>query len=244
MVSEQECGASEPSAGHVAISAFDAMNTAKPVLRLVAIASMVLTLNACGAGDRADNTPPATTVDTVAVQTQQPADRIIAPDRLGAVQRGMSVGELRAALAGRANIGTPDDRFMVDLIAMPITMMSDTLFYLLFPAGASVTDTTSIEFVATLNPAFRTAEGVGPGTTIRDASTRYGAATLSYNVNDESREYVSFASFQHPSVLFRVTPVPNSSFAGRYSTSGEYNETAEYDEAATIMMVLVNLHAR
>jgi len=39
----------------------------------------------------------------------------------------------------------------------------------------------------------RTAEGVGPGTSIADAATAYGAARFGFSYDNEGREYVSFA---------------------------------------------------
>ncbi len=39
----------------------------------------------------------------------------------------------------------------------------------------------------------RTAEGVGPGTSIADAVAAYGAARFGFSYDNESREYVSFA---------------------------------------------------
>ena len=39
----------------------------------------------------------------------------------------------------------------------------------------------------------RTAEGVGPGTSIEDAVAAYGAARFGFSYDNESREYVSFA---------------------------------------------------
>jgi hypothetical protein len=39
----------------------------------------------------------------------------------------------------------------------------------------------------------RTAEGIGPGTSIADAVSAYGAARFGFSYDNESREYVSFA---------------------------------------------------
>lgn len=39
----------------------------------------------------------------------------------------------------------------------------------------------------------RTAEGVGPGTSIADAASAYGAARFGFSYDNEAREYVSFA---------------------------------------------------
>ena len=93
----------------------------------------------------------------------------------------------------------------------------------------------------TSHPGFRTAEGIGPGTTLGDAAQRSGAPTLSYNVNDESREYASFPGYAADNVLFRVGPTSTGALAGSYATQAEANTTAIFDPEARIRFVLVGL---
>jgi hypothetical protein len=112
-------------------------------------------------------------------------------------------------------------------------------------AGEPSADDAAIEFVATLNDQFRTDAGVGPGTTLASAASAYGEPTLSYNVNDESREYARFPRAPG-SLMFRVRaaagdPGGSPAFAGRYTSDDEYNETRRYDPAARIYMVMVPL---
>lgn len=45
----------------------------------------------------------------------------------------------------------------------------------------------------TLDPACRTASGVGPGTAIADAEAAFGPAEFQFNYENEGREYLSFA---------------------------------------------------
>jgi hypothetical protein len=95
--------------------------------------------------------------------------------------------------------------------------------------------------VITSHPDFRTAEGVGPATPLGEAARIYGAPTLSYNVNDESREYASFPDYPSGNVLFRVGPDSTGSPVGRYTTRGEVATTTAFDGDARIRYVLVLL---
>jgi hypothetical protein len=153
----------------------------------------------------------------------------------------MTIGELRAALPPRTTLGAAAP-FMVDISALPVVRGADTLYRVLVASGEPSDDGAPISMVATRNPSFRTAEGVGPGTTLAEAKAAYGAATLSYSTNDESREYAAFADYPHPEIHFRVDAGSSATgFAGRYSTHGEYNTTREYDPSARISLITVDL---
>lgn len=52
----------------------------------------------------------------------------------------------------------------------------------------TVNDEHELELVATLHERARTDDGLGPGVLLREAVSVRGPVTLSYNVNDESRE--------------------------------------------------------
>lgn len=163
---------------------------------------------------------------------------------IGAATVGMTLGQLRSALAPTAAIGDPSDRFMVDVTALPVVEGPDTLYHLLFPVGTRVDGDTPLELVATTHPLARTEDDVGPGTTLAAATGRYGPPTLSYSVYDESREYARFPEQPSDRIRFRVAPAPGlSSLAGRYTTDAEHNETTVFDPEARIFMVLVRLRA-
>ena len=72
-----------------------------------------------------------------------------------------------------------------------------------FFALAVVGDGPKLNVLVTDNPDYKTEAGVGPGTTIADATLHYGAARLSYNVNNESREFVAF-QYGPEDILFRT----------------------------------------
>lgn len=164
--------------------------------------------------------------------------RLIRPDGIAHARVGMTIGALRAALPGDMTLGDPAP-FMVDIRAMPVIRAGDSLYYVLVMAGEPADDAAPIGMVATDDTTFRTALGVGPGMTIAAAAAIYGPATISYSTNDESREYVSFAGYQNPTVLFRATPSLEGGLAGLYATDDEYNTTTTYDPHALIGLVMV-----
>jgi hypothetical protein len=194
--------------------------------------------------------PEMATMDTAAPPSGQgqgqASGRVIEPGRLirsdgiGHSRRGMTIGDLRAALPAGTSL-RPAGPYMVDIDAMPVVEGRDTLYVVLIPSGDPSGDATRIELVATTDTTFRTAEGVGPGTALADAAAVYGAPTLAYNINDESREYALFPTLS-PTIRMRVRPAGDTSaFAGVYTTNREYNETARYDPAARVMMVQVHM---
>ncbi|HEX7242689.1 MAG TPA: hypothetical protein VF263_20540, partial [Longimicrobiaceae bacterium] len=166
---------------------------------------------------------------------------LIGPDGVGEARRGMTIGRLRAALPPGTVLGPPEP-FMVDVAGLPVVRGADTLYHVLVVSGEPGGDDAPVTLLATRNRSFRTAEGVGPGTTLGEASAAYGAATLSYSTGDESREYASFARFPHPGIRFRVEPGASASgTAGVYASEEEYNRTTEHDRSARISLVLVDL---
>jgi hypothetical protein len=165
----------------------------------------------------------------------------ITQDGIGLATRGLSVGELRDALAPAARLGPLDQAFMVDVSAVAVIAGTDTLYHLLFPSLDVLDDSMRIELVATLNGRARTADGLGPGITLAEAATACGPLTLVYSVYDELREYAVCPS-QPANISFRTNPVSDDEmFAGTYSTDAEYNTTTTYDPAARIRMVMVDL---
>ncbi|MBC7986710.1 MAG: hypothetical protein H7X93_08585 [Sphingomonadaceae bacterium] len=94
----------------------------------------------------------------------------------------------------------------------------------------------------------RTAEGVGPGSTIEEAAAAYGRPNFSFNYDNEGREYVSFANAPQP-YAFRARSEqtlamqeeggtwPNGEFAGDYrgiasDQNGFFETTIAYPESA------------
>lgn len=150
----------------------------------------------------------------------------------------MSLGELKQALGPEVEYKVQSP-FMVDFDAIAVTQNGKTQFYILYLAGQSFADTEVIQGLMTDNPEYKTEQGVGTGTTIRQAEAAYGQATLAYHTSNESREYARFARQPAPNISF-ATGNGNTETAGIYpSSTGEFNETQQYRESATIQSILV-----
>jgi len=150
----------------------------------------------------------------------------------------MTLAELKQKLGTEAEFVVKAP-FIVDFDAIAVRKSGKTQYYILYLAGQSFSDGDVIQGVLTDNPKFLTAEGVGAGTTLQNAVQVYGKATLSYNTQNESREYARFERQPAPNISF-ATGNGNSNPAGVYSSpKSEYNETQDYRAEATLQSVLV-----
>lgn len=169
----------------------------------------------------------------LANETQTISSAGIGPARLG-----MTFGQLRQRLGPEAEFKV-ESPFVVDFDAIAVSQCGQVQYYILYPAGTTLADTNEIQILLTENPNFRTAQGVGSGTLLRQAKAVYGDVTLSYNTSNESREYVKFARQSQRNIHFRPVAV-GQKFAGIYPLpEREYNETKIYHSDATIRSVEV-----
>ena len=156
---------------------------------------------------------------------------------IGAAKVGMTLGQLKKELGSTAEFKVQSP-FIVDFDAIAVSQNGKVQFYILYPAGDPLNNTDKIEYLLTDNPNYRTEQGVGPGTPIKQAEAAYGDATLSYNLSLEGREYVTFAKQPAKNLSFRLGSYGDDSLAGVYvSKSGEYKETKEYKDNASIRFV-------
>ena len=162
----------------------------------------------------------------------------ISADGIGPAKVGMTLAQLKRVLGAQAEF-TVKSSFMVDFDALAVSQSGKVQYYILYPAGRTLADTSAIEAVLTKNPDYRTTVGVGPGTPLKQAAAVYGKATLFYNTENESRELVKFAHQPARNISFR--PVASGhQFAGVYSsTQSEFNKTTTYHDNASIDSVLV-----
>lgn len=163
---------------------------------------------------------------------------MISATGIGRAKIGMTFGQLKQVLGSdtKFNVESP---FMVDFDAIAVSESGKVQYYILYPAETTFADSDLIELLLTDNPDLRTTEGIGPGILLKQAEAIYGDATLSYNTQDESREYVRFAHQPAPNLLFRPS-VLNQQFAGIYSSPiGEYNETKNFQKSTRIHSILV-----
>jgi len=165
---------------------------------------------------------------------------LITQSAIGAAQLGWTFAEMKKGIAG---ISAEHEPFLVDFAAIPVRRDNEVLLYIVYEENAPLKDTDTVTMLSTNHPDYRTAEGVGPGVLIKDAAAIYGEPEFVYNVDNESREYVTFASGPTGRIWFR--PRRQSSdldYAGIYSdtTDGSIFRTAQYHDDAVIEWVDIN----
>jgi hypothetical protein len=191
--------------------------------------------------------PPAP-VQTKAVQKEEPVSKLniptdpaqqIMPDGIGTAKIGMTFRDLKQQMGEGVEFAVKTS-FIDGFDAIAVTKVGKVQYYIPYPTGTKFTDEDRIQHLMTDNPNYRTEQGVGPGTTIEQASSVYGNATLSLSKENESREFINFT--QHPNGLaFRPKPVKNQSVAGDYPESNEeYLKTQKYDKKAAIGQITVS----
>jgi hypothetical protein len=185
---------------------------------------------------------PKTNSKTEPIATLKPPTdpaRQITPVGIGAAKIGMTFKELKEQV-GKGFEFPVKTNFVEGFDAIAVTKGGTVQYYIPYPTGTNFTDTDRIQHLLTDNPNYRTQQGVGPGTTIGQAVSVYGSATLSMSKENESREFISFS--QHPSGLaFRPKPLGKRTFAGEYPESNEeYLKTQKYDRRAAIGQITVS----
>lgn len=167
-----------------------------------------------------------------------PDERLISSEGIGEAKLGMTLGELKQAVGPELEF-TAEPSIMADFDAIAARQSGDIQFYILHLTGETFGDDDVIQGLMTRNPAFLTSDKVGPGTTLQDAEAVYGKATLSYNTQNESREYVRFENHPANNLSFS-TGNGDQTPAGIYSTpSNTYNETQQFKDDAAVESVLV-----
>lgn len=163
----------------------------------------------------------------------------ITPVGIGSAKIGMSLKELKEQM-GQGFKFPIKPGFIEGFDAIAVTKAGAVQYYIPYPAGTQFTDADKIQHLMTDNPNYRTEQGVGPGTSIQQATTVYGGATLSLSKENESREFINFT--QHPNGLaFRPKPAGKDNFAGDYPESNEeYLKTQKYHDKAAIGQITVS----
>lgn len=234
--------------------------TPMPQLKMPLIGLLVFLLVSCGANKPSETKTSSSSANSSqekqrsSSQATQPVSssrlgnhnlitkhqKLISPEGIGKAKLGITLGELKQVLETETELQTISP-FIVDFDAIAIQKDNQAQYYILYPAGTSMTDEDTIQTVATDNPNYQTVEGIGPKTSLEAAETVYGEATLSYHTANESREYVSFAQQSSPNLAFRVGTTNNKDLAGIYpSSQQEFNETQEYKDIARIRWIEVS----
>lgn len=184
-------------------------------------------------------TSPEPTTSTTPETPVSDAERyLISTEGIGPARLGTPIGDLKQDLGETAQFEVKSP-FIVDFDAIAVQQDGEVQYYILYLAGQPPKDTDPIQGLWTDNPRYKTAEGVGAGTLISAAEAAYGDATLSFNYDNEGREYVRFAEHPASNISFS-TGNASQSPAGIYpNSSSSFNETQDYRPEATIQSVLV-----
>lgn len=187
-------------------------------------------------------TPPSPPAPVAQIPTPTPTPTpqapLISAEGIGTARLGMTYGEFKQRMEPGVTFEVQSP-FMVDFDAIAVSRNNAVEYYILYLAGTTFSDRDVIQGLLTNNPNFKTAEGIGTGTSLRQAETAYGQPTLSYHTQNESREYARFQNQPAPNISF-ATGNGNATTAGIYpSPTAEFNETQQYREDATIESILV-----
>jgi len=139
------------------------------------------------------------------------AEFLISTYGIGKAKLGMTLGELKQ----RSDQDTefePISPFAADLDAIAVSKQGTVQYYILYSADSrekSVefmpTDSDVITRLMTNNYNYQTEAGVKVGTPIQEAEELYGDATLAYNVEGQSVEYISFRDYIPQNIRFRAS---------------------------------------
>ena len=173
-----------------------------------------------------------------AAQKTPSASLTISDRTIGAAKVGMTLGELKKAVGSTA-LFKVESPFMVDFDAVAVSQSGKVQYRIIYAAGTKLKDADVIELLMTENSNYKTAKGVGPGMTLKQAEAIYGKATLSYNVENESREGLVFANQPTKKIMF-VPKAEGKQFAGVYGAGkGGFFQTNKYQPNAVIKSVMV-----
>jgi hypothetical protein len=182
--------------------------------------------------------PSSATPAPASVSPSATESTLLSAKGIGVAQLGMTYLELKQALGSEATF-TVKSPFIVDFDAIAVQKGGEIQYYILYLANQSFSDRDVIQGLFTDNPKYQTAEGVGAGTTIAAAVKAYGKATLSYNLQNEGREYAQFDRQTAQNLSF-ATGNGNTQTAGIYpSPTGEYNQTHDFKPDAKIKSILL-----
>ena len=173
------------------------------------------------------------------VAQKTPAASLTISDRgIGSAKLGMTFGELKKALGSTAQF--KESSYLAAFDAVAVSQSGKVQYWIIYPfRSPKRKDADVIEDLVTENPNYKTVEGVGPSMTLKQAEAIYGKATLSYNVENESREGVGFAN-QPTKKLWFAPKAEGKQFAGVYEASqGSFHETNKYQPNAAIKSVMV-----
>ncbi|MDB9324750.1 DUF1176 domain-containing protein [Nodularia spumigena] len=172
-----------------------------------------------------------------------PSDnQLITTQSVGVAKLGMTLGKLKKVLGEGATF----EPALLGVDAgegMKVSQDGNVQYLLGFADQTTpITNNSQITMIRVENPNYRTTAGVGVGTPLKQAVAAYGQATLSYNLNNEAREYIKFARGlgADAGVLVRSNQWTLTDFAGIYpDNQSEFNQTQKYHDHAAIASITI-----
>ncbi|MEB3226089.1 MAG: DUF1176 domain-containing protein [Synechococcus sp.] len=170
-------------------------------------------------------------------------DYLITADSVGPARLGMTFQEFQAQLPESATLEAVP--LGVDLPqGWRVNLYGAEQFIVAFDDAENgenfPSNQAKLTWIMVKNPSYRTTAGVGPGTPLPEAIAQYGPATLSYNQEAESREFIQFenslfTSDRNTQIFFRSNQWTISDYAGIYPDSQmSYHTTTDYADHAAI----------
>lgn len=188
--------------------------------------------------------------DPISLQSAVTEEFLISEGGIGKAKLGMTLGRLK-------QISDSDTKFelitslLEDVNAIAVSKNGLIQYYILYPAGSTShpdgitpTDNDPITILVTDNQNYQTSEGIKVGTPIKQAEDIYGDAILAYNVEGDSREYITFGDKNLHNIRFRASYFKLISdglgFSGIYPKyPGVSTTTNKYQDNAAIAAIEV-----
>ena len=158
-------------------------------------------------------------------------DFLVTDMGIGKAQIGMTYGRLKAVLGKR--VGFRDVDLGIGMKAKGVFVKGIIQYYILYPSFKYLEPTDVISVLATNNPRYKTADGIGPGTLIKDAVAIYGPATLTYQQTNSREELIHFKNKPQTMWFARYEQLK----AGEYKTEKPFNITRKYRPDAQIEFI-------
>lgn len=189
-------------------------------------------------------------LEQVNVQPIVADEYLISSAGIGKAKLGMTLAQLKQISESDTEFKLVSP-FMVDLSAIAVSKDGLVQYYILYPAGttshpdrSTPTDNDPITLLMTDNYQYQTKEGVKVGMPIAEAEEIYGNAILAYNVEGESREYITFDERDSSNINFRASFFKSISdglgFSGIYPEyPGVTYTTDKYKDDAAIAAIEV-----
>ena len=215
---------------------------------------VILTLLACQPQKKtlqSQTTKTSSNLQEVSAKQTVTSEFIISQNGIGKAKLGMTLGQLKQRSAPHTEF-EPISSFAPDLNAIAVSKKGLVQYYILYKADSTddsaefmPKDSDLITQLMTNNYNYQTEEGIKVGTPIKEAEEIYGNAVISYNVDGESVEYISFGDFEPQNIRFRASYFKLISdglgFAGIYPEyPGGMYTTDKYQPDAAIAEIEVS----